>query len=214
MVCLIQLSSFEYTVVIDALQLRHVLGNYLKGFFENEKILKVLHGCYMDLKCLLSNFGCRIFPLFDTAQAFGRLEDSIFFKTKNEAEKSLKFLCKYFLQFDADKSYQRANYALRPMTKKMYQYALNDAKMCTYLFSLLMGFVVFLKEQTGEYYAEKYVAFFENREGAPVTTEGKLKFKDFKAYKGIPHKIFDASEEIMLKNEEKEFDSLIVNILD
>ena len=59
----------EYkTYLIDTLafkkdQIRSILGTHV---FENEKIVKVLHGCSSDVWWLARDFGIRINKVFDT----------------------------------------------------------------------------------------------------------------------------------------------------
>lgn len=51
---LIQIATFKNIFLIDSITLKNILSPYIKKIMENEKILKILHGCGEDLKILYS----------------------------------------------------------------------------------------------------------------------------------------------------------------
>ena len=116
-VCILQISTIEKCFAIDGLLLRKEISIYIKELFENPGIMKIFHGIDNDIKLLISNFN--IFPLnvFDTGRAFMALQKYILNKELNSEMPSLKFLAKHFLELDIDKSYQKSDWRLRPLTK-------------------------------------------------------------------------------------------------
>ena len=47
--CLMQISTRQEDYIIDTLALREVLGDYLRGIFDNPTIVKVFHGSDSDI---------------------------------------------------------------------------------------------------------------------------------------------------------------------
>ena len=91
----------------------------MKPLFENEKIVKIFHGCDNDIEWLVNNFEIYTRNVFDTARAFLAFQRIIlnnkFFKNVNLP--SLGYLSKFFLLVELDKSYQRSDWRIRPLTK-------------------------------------------------------------------------------------------------
>lgn len=101
---LMQISTREKDWVIDTLRpWRHKL-EVLNEVFADPKILKVFHGAFMDIIWLQRDLGLYIVGLFDTYHASVAL---------NYPQKSLAYLLKKFVDFDADKKYQMADWRIR-----------------------------------------------------------------------------------------------------
>ena len=151
--CTLQISTINKSFVIDCLFLRTQINKYLKDIFENDLILKIFHGCDNDIKWLLCNFNIIPINIFDTAKAFVYFQKFILNKEYNSNYPSLYYLVKFFLDFKIDKSYQKADWRLRPLTSSkdinkidMLQYALNDSKLIIYIFFLMIGLFYYLNK--------------------------------------------------------------------
>ncbi|KAJ4387715.1 exosome nuclease subunit [Gnomoniopsis smithogilvyi] len=122
---LMQISTREKDWVIDTLRpWRHKL-EVLNEVFADPKILKVFHGAFMDIIWLQRDLGLYIVGLFDTYHASVAL---------NYPQKSLAFLLKKFVDFDADKKYQMADWRIRPLTDEMMYYARCDTHYLLYVY--------------------------------------------------------------------------------
>jgi len=122
-VCTVQLSSHRRDVVLDALRLHDVLGGALRPLLADPGVLKVFHAPRGDLRWLWSNFGLLVVGLFDTAAAARELD-------RGQAnEPSLKSLCREHLGVEVDKTYQRADWRLRPLPRDMLSYASGDSRV-------------------------------------------------------------------------------------
>lgn len=200
---LIQLSTLTDSFVVDCLSGRkHALA--LNAIFESEEILKVFHGCSSDLKALLTNFEIRVNNMFDTAEAFMFFENFMFGKTKNH--KSLKLLSYLFLGIEVEKGYQTGDYRLRPLTRNMLEYALNDAKLAIHLFFVMFG--IFRNEGLE---VEVRSGIFE-RIGQKISSRMLESSCKEKLEKGlILSKCFEESIEVLIKAETKNIMLVEVN---
>jgi exosome complex exonuclease RRP6 len=103
LVCLMQISTREKDWIVDTLQpWRHKL-EVLNEVFADPNIVKVFHGAYMDMIWLQRDLGLYINGLFDTFFACEQLYSG----------RSLAFLLSKFVNFDADKQYQLADWRIR-----------------------------------------------------------------------------------------------------
>ena len=171
-ICIIQISSIKKTYVIDTLKLHNLIEKKLKFIFENEEIIKIFHGCDNDFLFILSNFNIFTKNIFDTERAFLLYQNLLLNKqTKNENLQSLNYLVKFFFNVKLDKSYQKSDWRIRPLTNNMFQYALNDAKSVLYLFFLFQGIFVFINNneffndlENKNYFETICEKFVENKE--------------------------------------------------
>lgn len=114
-VCLIQVTAGEEDILIDPLA--KIDLSTLGGILADRSIRKILHGSDYDLRILNRDFGMTIANLFDTmicAQLLGL------------PGVGLAALLKHYFDVDVDKSHQRANWAMRPLTPQMLRYATID----------------------------------------------------------------------------------------
>ncbi|KAK3385006.1 ribonuclease H-like domain-containing protein [Podospora didyma] len=134
---LMQISTREKDWIIDTLvPWRHKL-EVLNEVFADPKIVKVLHGAFMDVVWLQRDLGLYLVGLFDTHHACGILGYS---------GKSLAFLLKKFVDFDADKKYQLADWRIRrvlaPLPEEMFYYARSDSHYLLYIYDMVRNELV------------------------------------------------------------------------
>jgi len=115
-VCLMQISTREEDFLVDTLELRTSL-HILNESFTNPRITKVLHGGDSDILWLQRDFGLYVVGAFDTGQAARVLEMPSF---------SLAHLLKVYCGIIANKTYQMADWRIRPLTEEMVSYARQD----------------------------------------------------------------------------------------
>eukprot|EP00871_Galdieria_phlegrea_P003872 jgi/Galph1/4486/GphlegSOOS_G3129.1 len=129
-ICLLQFSSREEDFIVDALKLRGRM-KILASIFENENIIKVLHGANSDVKWLQRDFGLYIVNMFDTAQAA---------KTLGFPSRSLSYLLQRYCNIDNSKTkkyYQLADWRIRPLPDDMLRYAREDTHYLLYIYDRL-----------------------------------------------------------------------------
>eukprot|EP00178_Gracilaria_changii_P016730 TRINITY_DN48052_c0_g1_i1.p1 TRINITY_DN48052_c0_g1~~TRINITY_DN48052_c0_g1_i1.p1 ORF type:complete len:702 (-),score=104.24 TRINITY_DN48052_c0_g1_i1:61-2166(-) len=129
-ICLIQISTREEDIVIDALRLRGSIHRALAPIFTDETIIKVLHGADRDVQWLERDFGIYVVNMFDTGQAARLLK---------LPSASLGFLLSHFCDVSgADKKkFQLADWRQRPLPKNMLHYARSDTHYLLYIFDRL-----------------------------------------------------------------------------
>ncbi|KAG6023343.1 hypothetical protein E4U41_002047 [Claviceps citrina] len=125
LVCLMQVSTRDQDWIVDTLKpWRHEL-EILNEVFADPSIIKVFHGAYMDMVWLQRDLGLYVNGLFDTYFAADLL---------NYPGKSLAFLLSKFVDFDADKQYQLADWRIRPIPEEMLYYARSDTHYLLYIY--------------------------------------------------------------------------------
>jgi ribonuclease D len=132
-VCLIQFSTRETDYVIDPLAFDDLSS--LGPIFSNPDIEKVFHAAEYDLICLRRDFAFEFENLFDTMHAARVLGYQFVGLDNLLAEK---------FQFDLDKRYQKADWAMRPLTPAQLDYARLDTH---FLFDLRAVLEAELKEK-------------------------------------------------------------------
>ena len=125
--CLIQISTRDTDYILDAIKLRSCL-NKLNIVFTNPNILKVFHGADYDINWLQRDFGVYVVNMFDTGRASRILQYESY---------SLKYLLLKFCEFETDKSYQLADWRVRPLTEGMIKYARSDTHFLLYIYDNL-----------------------------------------------------------------------------
>ena len=124
-VSLMQISTRNKDWVVDTLQPWRRKLSCLNDVFADPRILKVLHGAFMDIVWLQRDLGLYIVGLFDTHYAARAL---------GYAGGSLAFLLKKFIDFDAQKQYQTADWRIRPLPQEMFEYARSDTHFLLYIY--------------------------------------------------------------------------------
>ncbi|KAI5467059.1 ribonuclease H-like domain-containing protein [Mariannaea sp. PMI_226] len=124
LVSLMQVSTREQDWIVDTLQpWRHKL-EVLNQVFTDPSIIKVFHGAYMDMIWLQRDLGLYVNGLFDTFFGCDLLYSG----------RSLAFLLSKFVDFDADKQYQLADWRIRPLPEEMLYYARSDTHYLLYIY--------------------------------------------------------------------------------
>jgi exosome complex exonuclease RRP6 len=101
---LMQISTREKDWIIDTLKPWREELSILNEVFADPKIVKVLHGASMDIIWLQRDLGLYIVGLFDTFHASRAL---------GYPKHSLAYLLQKFVDFNAQKQYQLADWRLR-----------------------------------------------------------------------------------------------------
>ena len=124
--CLVQLSTAERTFVLDPLALE--LGPYLRPFLEDPRRETILHGAAYDLRLLNRDLGIRVGALVDTQVAASLL---------GEPGVGLQALLDRHFGIKVSKRFQRADWAARPLSAEMVEYAADDTRHLHRLAELL-----------------------------------------------------------------------------
>lgn len=125
LVSLMQISTRNRDWIIDTLKPWRRRLECLNEVFTDPNILKVLHGAFMDIIWLQRDLGLYIVGLFDTYQAARAL---------GYTSGALAFLLQKFVNFQAQKKYQMADWRRRPLTPAMFEYARSDTHFLLYIY--------------------------------------------------------------------------------
>ena len=125
-VCLIQFSTPKTDFLLDPLDLTDL--SPLAPLFADPKIEKVFHAVEYDLICLKRDFSFEVLNIFDTMQSARILGYPL---VGLDSLLALKFNLK------VDKRYQKADWAYRPLTPEMLNYARLDTHYLLQLLDLL-----------------------------------------------------------------------------
>lgn len=128
LVSLMQISTRERDWVVDTLKPWRDDLQVLNEVFADPSIIKVFHGASMDIIWLQRDLGLYVVGLFDTYHASCAL---------GLPRRSLKFLLQKFVNFEADKRYQMADWRIRPLPEGMFDYARSDTHYLLYIFDHL-----------------------------------------------------------------------------
>jgi len=126
--CLMQLSTRTHDWVVDLLACRDYVGQHLSALFHNPKCVKVMHGADSDVVWLQRDFGLYIVNLFGTGQCARVLEFESF---------GLAHVLKKYVDVDAQKQYQLADWRVRPLSAELLAYAREDTHYLLYCAELL-----------------------------------------------------------------------------
>lgn len=124
-VSLMQISTRDNDWIVDTLKPWRRKLEVLNDVFADPAIVKVLHGAFMDITWLQRDLGLYVVGLFDTHHASRAL---------GYPAGSLAYLLKRFVDFDAQKQYQTADWRMRPLPTEMFDYARSDTHFLLYVF--------------------------------------------------------------------------------
>lgn len=127
-VSLMQISTREKDWIVDTLKPWRRKLQCLNEVFADPSIIKVLHGAFMDVMWLQRDLGLYLVGLFDTHYAARAL---------GYQGGSLAFLLKKFIDFDAQKQYQMADWRVRPLPQELFDYARSDTHFLLYIFDCM-----------------------------------------------------------------------------
>lgn len=127
-VSLMQISTRDKDWIVDTLRPWRRRLQCLNEVFTDPNILKILHGAYMDVVWLQRDLGLYLVGLFDTHYAARAL---------GYPGGSLAYLLKRFIDFDAQKQYQMADWRIRPLPQELFDYARSDTHFLLYIFDNL-----------------------------------------------------------------------------
>ncbi|KAK1705060.1 exonuclease [Colletotrichum lupini] len=130
---LMQISTREQDWIVDTLKPWRQQLQVLNEVFADPSIIKVFHGPFMDMVWLQRDLGLYVNGLFDTGSACEAL---------HYPQKSLAFLLKKFVNFDADKKYQLADWRVRPLSDEMLYYARSDTHFLLYIYDKMRNELV------------------------------------------------------------------------
>ncbi|KAF2087190.1 hypothetical protein K490DRAFT_66056 [Saccharata proteae CBS 121410] len=125
LVSLMQISTRDKDWIVDTLKPWRRRLECLNEVFADPNILKVLHGAYMDIIWLQRDLGLYLVGLFDTHHASRAL---------GYPRGSLAFLLEKFINFDAQKQYQMADWRIRPLPTELFDYARSDTHFLLYIY--------------------------------------------------------------------------------
>lgn len=126
--CLVQLSTPGETFVLDPLALDP--APHLKPLLEDPRRRVVMHGAAYDLRLLARDLGIAVANLADTQIAASLL---------GEPAVGLQALLARHLGVRVSKKFQRADWAKRPLTPEMIDYAAGDTRHLHRLIATLEG---------------------------------------------------------------------------
>ncbi|KAM3365736.1 hypothetical protein ACQJBY_015420 [Aegilops geniculata] len=114
---LVQISTQKEDYLIDTIALHDVMG-ILQPVFASPSICKIFHGADNDVLWLQRDFHIYVVNMFDTAKACEVL---------SKPQKSLAYLLELYCGVTTNKTLQREDWRLRPLTAEMIEYARCDA---------------------------------------------------------------------------------------
>lgn len=124
--CLIQISTEHEDALIDPLA--PVDLSALRRPFEDPGIVKILHAADNDVPYLVERVGGTVGPIFDTHAAA---------KVLGLPRAGLGGLLQDFLNIEVDKTFQRADWRLRPLPPAQLEYAQGDTRYLIKLWEIL-----------------------------------------------------------------------------
>lgn len=139
LVSLMQISTRQKDWVVDTLKPWRQDLQVLNQVFADPSILKVFHGSNMDIIWLQRDLGLYIVGLFDTYHASWAL---------HYPKHSLAFLLKKFIDFDAAKQYQTADWRIRPLPEQMFNYARSDTHYLLFIFDRMRNELIDNSDRT------------------------------------------------------------------
>jgi ribonuclease D len=127
-VCLVQLSTPDDTWVLDPLAVE--VADALRPCLEDPGVQVLVHGADYDIRLLDRDFGIHPRSIFDTQVAASLL---------GEPSIGLAALLEKYVGVELSKKYQRADWAQRPLTQPMLEYAAADTRHLHGLAELFSG---------------------------------------------------------------------------
>ncbi len=155
--CLVQVSTPAETFVLDPLATP--LADCLKPCLEAPDVSVLMHGAVFDLMLLRRDLGVETLGLVDT---------QVLASFAGESAVGLQALLERRLDVRVTKKFQRADWAARPLTREMIDYAAGDTRHLHRLAGVLRESV---REQGRERWAEEECRRIEQAATAPTEEE-------------------------------------------
>ena len=125
---LVQLAIEEECYLIDPIAIKDLSS--LGELLADPSVVKILHDAQQDLTILKMATGAEPKNIFDTRLAYGFCSDTSIL--------SLSALLEKTLGVSLPKTETRANWLMRPLTDKMFEYACDDVKYITELMHVIV----------------------------------------------------------------------------
>nr|CAD1819223.1 unnamed protein product [Ananas comosus var. bracteatus] len=149
---LMQISTQKEDFLIDTIALHDVMG-ILRPVFADPSICKVVfHGADNDVLWLQRDFHIYVVNMFDTAKACEIL---------SKPYKSLAYLLETYCGVSTDKTFQREDWRVRPLSTEMIEYARSDAHYLLYIADCLASELHKRICDTSDCPDDKFNFFFE-----------------------------------------------------
>lgn len=121
LLCLMQISTCNEDFIIDTIKISKSDMDNLHVIFDNDEIIKVFHSEHNDISVIKNNYNWTINNTIDTQRLH-------FIKYK-EYSVSLKNLVKKYFNYDIDKTCQKSDWSIRPLSNEMINYAYIDSSI-------------------------------------------------------------------------------------
>ncbi|XP_038987774.1 protein RRP6-like 3 isoform X3 [Phoenix dactylifera] len=148
---LMQISTEREDFLIDTIALHDVM-DILRPVFADPSICKVFHGADNDVLWLQRDFHIYVVNMFDTAKACEIL---------SKPHKSLAYLLETYCGVSTDKTLQREDWRVRPLSVEMIEYARSDAHYLLYIADCLASELQSKSPDTSACPDDKFNFFFE-----------------------------------------------------
>ncbi|KAJ4760723.1 hypothetical protein LUZ62_071098 [Rhynchospora pubera] len=149
---LMQISTVKEDFLIDTIALHDVM-DILRPVFADPSICKVFHGADNDVIWLQRDFHIYVVNMFDTAKACEIL---------SKPQKSLAYLLEVYCGVITDKTLQREDWRIRPLSMEMIKYARCDAHYLLYIANCLSSELHSKNtSETSSFSGDKLNFFFE-----------------------------------------------------
>ena len=116
----IQIGHKDKAYFVDCIKCHSGLKEHLKSILEDKSIIKVFHSPEGDIYTIYQVCGAIVNNVWDTARV-----DRLLGKLNHT--RSLKTLSKEILHLEVDKTFQTANWRVRPLPRGMIEYGISDA---------------------------------------------------------------------------------------
>lgn len=186
-ICLLQLSTRDRTWIVDTMALGSL--NPIADAFEEPSLEVVFHDADYDLRLLDRDFGIRVRGLFDTKIAA---------RFAGEESFGLANLLAEELGVALEKKHQRADWAKRPLSPELLEYAAMDTRYLPQLRDLLRQR---LEELGRLHWAEEEFRIHEQTRWAPDSDDGDA-FMKVKGARDLDPRRLAALRELVAWREE------------
>lgn len=134
--CIVQMSSRTKDYIFDAIVLRDEM-HLLNEILTNPRIVKILHGADSDILWLQRDLSLYIVNMFDTHLGAKALAFTRF---------SLAFLLQHYCDKTVDKTFQLADWRLRPLCNEFVAYARLDTHYLIYIYERITNDIIDLDD--------------------------------------------------------------------